>query len=54
VDILNEQGISNVMIQENSQQNRQHLDYLLSLTGATSNLSVRQKRYDALKIELLG
>ncbi len=54
VEILNEQGISNAMIQENSQQNRQHLDYLLSLTGATSNLSVRQKRYDALKIELLG
>lgn len=54
VEKLNAQGISNVMVQEDAQLNRQHLDYLLNLTGATSNLAVRQERYNALKTELLG
>lgn len=54
VETLNDKGITNVMSQEDVQVNRQHLDYLLNLSGATTQLPARVERYNALKIELLG
>jgi hypothetical protein len=54
VEMLNSEGITNAIIQEDPRFNLQHLTYLDNLTGATSKLPARQERYNALKIELLG